>query len=218
MAEPTDINPLVLVREGIPRTTSIEVARVFGKQHKNVLRAIDLMDCSPEFRRLNFEPTSAQISQPNGGTRAVAAFDMTKDGFTFLVMGFTGELAARFKEAYIAAFNAMEQQLRADAVPQMPPLPQPPRRAPNDDKLLDTCLREAGNGNRAALETLVRRFGYPAAIVEQQIADVYRLRGKKPKVNKASEEHQRLQELEAARAREEYESWSRGCEGRGPSD
>lgn len=218
MAEPTEISPVVSVRAGIPRTTSVDVARVFGKQHKNVLRAIEQMECSDAFRRLNFEPTSEPVPQPNGGTRTVPAFDMTKDGFTFLVMGFTGPLAARFKEAYIAAFNALEQQLRADTVPQIPPPPSPPRRAPNEDKLLDTCLREAGKGNRAALETLVRRFGYPAEIVEQQIADVYRLRGKKPKVDKAFEEYQRLKELEAASAGDGYEGWARSRNDSGSSD
>lgn len=38
---------------------------------------------------------------------------MTRDGFVFLVMGFTGKMAAKFKEAYIKAFNAMEAMLRA---------------------------------------------------------------------------------------------------------
>jgi Rha family phage regulatory protein len=40
---------------------------------------------------------------------------MTKDGFTFLVMGFTGAEAAKFKLAYITAFNDMEAKLRAPA-------------------------------------------------------------------------------------------------------
>jgi hypothetical protein len=42
--------------------------------------------------------------------------DMTKDGFTFLVMGFTGRKAASFKEAYIARFNEMEAEIRAAAI------------------------------------------------------------------------------------------------------
>ena len=37
---------------------------------------------------------------------------MTRDGFTFLAMGFTGKVAARFKEAYIEAFNEMERRLQ----------------------------------------------------------------------------------------------------------
>ncbi|SFC10380.1 phage regulatory protein, rha family [Devosia psychrophila] len=46
---------------------------------------------------------------PRGGTRAEETFNMTKDGFTFLAMGFTGKPAAQFKEAYIARFNELEQ-------------------------------------------------------------------------------------------------------------
>ena len=36
---------------------------------------------------------------------------MNRDGFTLLVMGFTGEKALKFKLEYIAAFNAMEKEL-----------------------------------------------------------------------------------------------------------
>ncbi|WP_440867560.1 Rha family transcriptional regulator [Symbiopectobacterium purcellii] len=49
----------------------------------------------------------------NGATRDSKIFTMTKDGFVFLIMGFTGKKAAAFKEAYIAEFNRMEAQLYA---------------------------------------------------------------------------------------------------------
>ncbi|MFD2676968.1 Rha family transcriptional regulator [Camelimonas lactis] len=68
-------------------------AEVFGRQHKNVLQAIDGLDCSDEFNRHNFLPIEYQDSRG----RLQRAVDMTKDGFTFLVMGFTGSTAARFK-------------------------------------------------------------------------------------------------------------------------
>jgi hypothetical protein len=48
---------------------------------------------------------------PNGGTRTETAYRLTKDGFTLLAMGFTGEEALRFKLAYIEAFNLMEATL-----------------------------------------------------------------------------------------------------------
>ena len=41
---------------------------------------------------------------------------MTCDGFTLLVMGYTGELAMKFKEAYIKQFNAMEAALRGKLI------------------------------------------------------------------------------------------------------
>ena len=49
---------------------------------------------------------------PNGGQAQDRYYNITRDGFTFLAMGYTGKKAAEFKEKYIAAFNAMEQQLK----------------------------------------------------------------------------------------------------------
>ena len=73
-----------------------------------MLRAYDALECSPEFNRLNFEP--ADFIDKNGEKRR--KIHMTKDGFMFLVMSFTGKEAARIKEAYINAFNAMAEQLQ----------------------------------------------------------------------------------------------------------
>lgn len=93
-------------------TTSLIVHEQFGKRHKNVLQAIDRLECSEEFRRLNFQPTLALVPMPNGGFREERIYRMTRDGFMFLVMGFTGKPAASVKEYFIAAFNAMERELR----------------------------------------------------------------------------------------------------------
>lgn len=94
------------------RTSSLKVAEAFGKRHDNVLRALNALDCSPEFRSLNFEVT-AEARTIGAVQRSVTFYEMTKDGFMFLVMGFTGAKAARVKEAYIAAFNWMAEQLAA---------------------------------------------------------------------------------------------------------
>lgn len=103
----------VFLKEGHPVTTSLKVAEVFGKQHKNVLQNIKDLDCSVEFARLNFQLGSYRDA--NNQHRPM--FEMTKDGFTFLVMGFTGPAAARFKEAYIRRFNEMEAALRGIPAP-----------------------------------------------------------------------------------------------------
>ena len=105
--------PSVFNKNGQVMTNSRDVAGYFRKQHKDVLRAIDNLDCSNEYRQRNFALTSQTVGMPKGGTREARTFDMTKDGFTFLVMGFTGKEAAHFKEAYITQFNAMETTLRA---------------------------------------------------------------------------------------------------------
>lgn len=99
-------------REERTVVTSLDVAETFGKSHKNVLRDIETLGCSNEFNRLNFEP----ISYKDSMHRKQKAYAMTRDGFTLLVMGYTGELAMKFKEAYIKQFNAMEKALRGKRI------------------------------------------------------------------------------------------------------
>lgn len=91
--------------------TSLDISNRFGKRHDNVLRDIETLGCSPEFRRLNFE----EITYNDGRQRLQRAFNITRDGFVFLCMGFTGPQAALWKERYITAFNQMEATLRAKA-------------------------------------------------------------------------------------------------------
>lgn len=100
---------LVMVNNDRVVTTSLQVAEKFGKLHKNVIRAIKNLDCSEEFNRLNFEPV--EYTDAKGEKRIM--YYITRDGFAFLVMGFTGKVAAKFKEAYINAFNEMEDILRS---------------------------------------------------------------------------------------------------------
>lgn len=101
--------PIVTILADQPVTDSRDVASYFRKNHKDVLRGIRELHCSPDFRQRNFAPF--KIKDLTGETTSHVM--MTRDGFTFLVMGFTGETAARFKEAYIARFNAIEAELRA---------------------------------------------------------------------------------------------------------
>ena len=107
------MNELVFRGEnGTPMTTSLLIAEAFGKVHKNVLRDIDNLECSEEFTALNFEPCMKIRELANGVKKQDRYYNITRDGFTFLAMGYTGKKAAEFKEKYIAAFNAMEQQLK----------------------------------------------------------------------------------------------------------
>ena len=99
---------LVSNQNGTPVTTSNKIANVFGKQHKNVLRAIEKLDCSTEFSQLNFAP--AEYFDEQGKPRP--CFNITRDGAAFLIMGFTGEKAGKFKEDYINAFNWMQETLQ----------------------------------------------------------------------------------------------------------
>jgi Rha family phage regulatory protein len=91
-----------------PTTTSLQVAIRFKKQHKDVLRSIRNLECSEAFRRRNF----ALSSYINEQGKEQPCYHMTKDGFTFAVMSFTGNEAGQWKEAYIEAFNRMADTIR----------------------------------------------------------------------------------------------------------
>ncbi len=92
--------------------TSLDVAETFGKPHDKVMRDIKELGCSEEFNAANF----GGITYSDSRNRTQTACVMTRDGFTLLVMGYTGETAMRFKEAYIKQFNAMEAALQGKLV------------------------------------------------------------------------------------------------------
>lgn len=99
--------------KGNVATDSLSVAKGFGRVHKTILRAIENMECDADFRQRNFVP--ANYTDAQGKTRP--RYIMSKDGFTFLVMGFTGKRAAGFKQGYIEQFNRMESELKALKAP-----------------------------------------------------------------------------------------------------
>jgi len=95
------------------RVDSLFVAQFFEKEHKNVLADIRKIlspnsGLSEDFGQLNFQPTSYK----DVCNRKQSAYAMTRDGFTLLVMGYTGQKAMRFKELYIQRFNEMEQFIK----------------------------------------------------------------------------------------------------------
>jgi Rha family phage regulatory protein len=96
--------------QGALRTTSLKVAHAFGKQHGHVLRKLDELGCSEEFASVHFW-THEETIQAGAVKRRSKVVEMDKDGFMFLVMGFTGQKAAQIKEAYINAFNWMAEKL-----------------------------------------------------------------------------------------------------------
>jgi Rha family phage regulatory protein len=88
-------------------TTSLLIADKFGKRHGNVIRAIENLDCSREFSRLNFESRDYL----DGRGKLQKSYDISRDGFSRLAMGFTGPGAAQWQEQFIAAFGKMEREL-----------------------------------------------------------------------------------------------------------
>lgn len=107
-------NPIVFAKDGEVFANSRDVAAFFDKRHDNVMQAIDtLIQQEPKLRLLNFQETVSERQNPSGGAPIRSrAYNMDRDGFTLLAMGFTGSKALKWKLRYIEAFNAMEAELR----------------------------------------------------------------------------------------------------------
>ena len=101
------MDDLVKNDNGELMTTSKVIADAFGKSHRKVIRDINELDCSEDFRAANFGLSSYRSPQ----NKVLKCFNVTRDGFSFLCMGFTGRKASEWKEKYITAFNVMEKGL-----------------------------------------------------------------------------------------------------------
>lgn len=101
------IEHAVFIQNQQVKTDSLKVAEIFNKQHKDVLRKLESLECSSDFNERNF--TLVEYKDAKGENRPM--YEMTKDGFIFLVMGFTGAAAAKIKESYINTFNQMAAML-----------------------------------------------------------------------------------------------------------
>ena len=154
--------PDLEIIEGQITTTSNQIAEHFGKVHRDVVRAIENIECSKEFRLRNFAQSSFEAEMPNGGKRKHKAYRLTRDGFVFLAMGFTGKDAAQWKEAYITAFNKMEQELQARTTRPANPALDYQRISPADKQSIREAVARRAGKNRAAYyavyEALHRRF------------------------------------------------------------
>lgn len=166
---------LVSVNDGKVVTTSLQVAEHFQRPHKDVLSSIRKLDCSPIFQERNFSLSFYHSKLLNGGYKKQPMYYITRDGFTFLAMGFTGKIAARFKEAYINAFNEMEKKLAGETITE---------KAMSDliDKL---CGKIEGNMN-AQEKKLEKLFGMKAPVsgifspvycrnntIEERLTDIF---------------------------------------------
>lgn len=100
----------IQINDGKIFTTSFQIAKLFSKRHEQVLRKIKSVECSEDFTKHNFVLCFKINDLANN--KKVPYYEITKDGFMFLVMGFTGKKAAATKEAYIKEFNRMAEELQ----------------------------------------------------------------------------------------------------------
>ena len=97
---------LVIVKSGKVICTSLMVAEKFEKRHADVIRAIENLECSQVFRERNFALSSYKSQQG----KELPMVEMTRDGFTFLAMGFTGSEAAKWKEYVSCILYTLKSQ------------------------------------------------------------------------------------------------------------
>ena len=111
--------PATTACNGLATVPTTNISAVFEKNHRHVLRDVeDIIQRTPEDRRGNFIPV--ELERPSNLGKGIVkykAYALTKAGFTFLAMGFTGEKADRFKWAYIDEFDRMEKALSGEGGP-----------------------------------------------------------------------------------------------------
>ena len=94
-------------REEILTANSRDVAEHFEKQHKDVLESIRNLTAENSATKSMFIETSFESRG-----KFYPQYELTRDGFSLLVMGFTGSKALEWKLKYIEAFNEMERELK----------------------------------------------------------------------------------------------------------
>ena len=102
---------LVIMKDQQAVTSSLQVAEVFEKQHKDVLEAIDTKIKSAE-NSAHYQNMFAEGEYKDSRGRKQRLYYMNRDGFSFIAFGFTGQKADTFKLKYIEAFNQMENHIK----------------------------------------------------------------------------------------------------------
>lgn len=105
------MNDLVTLMRNDAVVSSLQVAEHFGKLHSNVLKSIEKAQMTEVFYNASDAPFRKSYYKDESGKKNPMYY-LTRDGFSFVVMGFTGKKAAEWKWKYIAAFNSMEKIIR----------------------------------------------------------------------------------------------------------
>lgn len=155
---PTEhFSPSVSPHNGRPATTSLSIAEHFGKQHKDVLKSIRnlCVELPEDVRERNFALTYRTVAGPNNSERQEEFFIVYFDGFILLVMSYTGKKALQIKLLYIAAFNAMRDELAAQRGAALPEVPH-------------IAITPSTTASRKPLEKLVKVWAARGGIIVAQ--------------------------------------------------
>ena len=151
------MNELVILKNSKAVTTSLKVAESFGRKHKNIMQSIQNLVAENSAAKKFFTLGTYE----NRG-KQYPIYYMNRDGFSLLVMGFTGKKAVDFKIKYIEAFNKMELLLMKQAQ-----LPQTPEE--KIDLLLESSHRtsERIHTLEDTVDDIKNRMGLPGNMAHQ---------------------------------------------------
>ena len=106
------VNIEVIDSQNVPSTTSLKISEVFGKRHDDVIKAIENHVAEGDLTARNFAASSYKDS--SGKSNKFYILDETFT--TFLVMGFTGKEAVKWKLQYIKEFQRMREEIQNSKV------------------------------------------------------------------------------------------------------
>lgn len=110
------MDELVIMHDKQVVTTSLKVAEIFEKEHRDVMKSIRNLTA----QNFAVKKMFVEDSYLNSRNQQQPMFYMNRDGFTLLAMGFTGSKAMEFKLKYIDAFNKMEKQIKEETQFRLP--------------------------------------------------------------------------------------------------
>lgn len=177
----TSLVPSLMLVDGAPRASSLDITEKFGKRHCDVLRAIQrvMADLPSDFNERNF--ASVEYTDEKGEKRP--AYSLTRGAFSLVVMGFTGKEALAWKVRYIEAFNAMEKELLKKAVP-APRQKRPCKALPTTAAVLDeraqkvqslvSDVKERGNEFMSSVFTLYNALRLRPVVLDPLVPDLAR--------------------------------------------
>lgn len=158
---------------GTLTVSSLQIAYDFGKQHKHVLETIENIKAENSA----VTPMFIESAYTAGTGKAYKCYDITRDGFSLLVMGFTGKKALEWKIKYIEAFNAMEERLKSKLdysglSPQLQFLIQLEKRQNKLEKQIDSMcetMQVRGSNWRKATHSLINRIASASGIEQREL-------------------------------------------------
>lgn len=162
-----DIEKIVRFTKSGLAVHTTDIAKVFGKSHKNVLRLVKNL----EINMLKIEPNTKlyfkDTSYIDSKNRTYPRYELTRQGFDLIVLSLTGEKALQYKLWFISEFHNKEKTIQKNKE-----LAQKHKAIP-----FMIQLREDGKLCRKELTDTIQKFDVPLGVeVGKDESEFMRLR------------------------------------------